>query len=268
MAQQTVSPSANNFVTGNRIVQIKRSGEANFIHIGRLSKADPTPNIDARDVELGVSGSMVLVKRRTRIKSVDWAVETYERTLENLRLWYQGGSTSAWTQSASLVVSGDSKTIVDMLLDVAAYTDIVAGRYYPVAAADGTTRIRRLDPATPPTISGLVEGTGFFVDYENGMIALAAAPGSALAATWKWLAIAGSSFSPWYYQGLDNCVAEILTVGEDGKILEVATIPLCRLESDSADAMIINDEAKLQFKLVQLKHPTSGWGTAYRADVG
>jgi hypothetical protein len=269
MAQQKIGPSANNMVQGGRRVYIKRSGEANYVHIGFLEKADPTPQLDVREVENGYDGSKVLIKRRSSVKSIEWDIVTLERTKENLRFWYQGGSLSADTQVAGDVEAGDAKTIVDCLIGVAAYGDIVAGRYYAMSQCDGgKTRVRRLDPATPPTVNGLVEGTGFWVDYENGMIAFAATPGSALAVTLKWLALAGSTFSPWSVAGIDDCVAEIVTVGEEGKIVERTAIPKCRLEPAGSDVVNITDDSKLNLKLIQLKHATSGWGTVNVNDLG
>lgn len=269
MALQKIGPSANNMVQGGRRVYIKRNGEANYAHIGFLEKADPTPQLDVREVENGYDGSKVLIKRRASVKSIEWDIVTLERTKENLRFWYQGGSTSADTQSASDIDGNDNKTIVDCLIGVSAYGDIVAGRYYPMSICDGgKTRVRRLDPATPVTVDGLVEGTGFFVDYENGMIAFAATPGSALEITLKWLALAGTTFSPWSVAGIDDCAAEIVTVGEEGDIVERVVIPKCRLEPAGSDVINITDDSKLNLKLIQLKHATLAWGTVNINDLG
>jgi hypothetical protein len=270
MSQQTwKQPSGDNLVQGGRRVYIKRSGEAYYTHIGYLEKADPTPDINTREVYNGYDGSEQLIKRRTNIRSVKWDIVSLERTLENLRFWYQGGTKSSWTQSADEVLVGDSEVASGCLIGVSAYTDVVAKVWYPISACDANkTRVHRLNKAVPPTFGSLVEGTDFYVDYENGMVAFAAVLASDVAVTLNWLAVSGSSFAPWYFAGIDNVVAEIMTVGEEGDIIEVQEIPKARLETAGTDSVTITDDSKINLSLVQMKHATSGWGTYRHADVG
>lgn len=264
-----ISPDQANILRGGAHVLFQRTGAVGYLDLGDLSDFSLSPQVDANERISGRDGTRTVMKRRVTIKSVEMSIKSGERTLENVRAWLRGGTASADSLAADSIVAGDSITLSECLVGVSVYTDIVAGRYYQFGDPDASKApLMLLDPANAPVIGSLVEDTDYVVDYEAGMVAFKAAPGSDLAVTLKWLgytASQGVEFAPMGAADIEGS-AIVITNFEDGNVIEKLTLPKVVLEPAGGLQAQIENDSEIEFKMTWLKHATSGWGTLLRVD--
>jgi hypothetical protein len=262
MAIETITPNASHIMRGGTRLFVRRTGDdakLGWVPLGKIDPVGIAPSVKRDELYDGYSGTRRLFKARATTEKIEYTVTCYERTKEILRLWLQGGSTSTVSQTGGEVDGDDNKKISDLLEDLTAVTDIVPNKAYKIYDGAGA-HIHHLDTATPVTIVDLVENTDFVVDYVGGFITFKAAQTVDAEMTVKWKTVSETAFSLFSDEGIDvECMG--VHVLEDGGRVERWTIPSARLEPSGDGKVDFENETKLEVKLVQLWHATSGWGT-------
>lgn len=262
MSLETMSPNAAHIMRGGTRLFVRRTGDdakLGWVPLGKIDPVGIAPSVKRDELYDGYSGVRRLFKSRATTEKIEYTINCFERTKEILRLWLQGGAASTVTQTAEIWEVGDAKKLSDLLEDITAYTDIVPNKAYKIYDGAGN-HLHHLDPATPVTVADLVEGTDFVVDYIGGFITFKAVPAADKIMTVKWKAASETAFALFSDEGIDvECMG--IHVLEDGSRVERWTIPSARLEPSGDGKVDMDNETKLEVKLVQTYHATLGWGT-------
>jgi len=276
---ERVSPSSNNYMRGGARVFVRRSTEtsaAGWVHFGNIVNVSTAPDVNSSEHVTGIDGRREVDRRFSDIRSITYTIQVDENTMDNVRLWLAGGAAAMSTQTALDKSSGVKLSVA--LIGVTAYTDIVVGRWYDISDATGSkVKVFNLDktyakdPTNYPTehvaigpLHGWAEGTDFLVDYYGAKIMFYTVPLSDYLMYYKATALAQVlTFSP-LATAEQNVVAEGWMVMEDGKVVDKWTVPSGRLEPSGNAQVSVENPRQLEYKLIQLKHATDGWGTFTR----
>jgi hypothetical protein len=266
---------------GGTRVYVKRDTDAFYQNLGNIVSCTLTRNEDLQEHLSGYTGTKTVDRKRQEIKSIDYTIQTDENTIESVRAWLLGDSTTAPTQSAEV---GDASTVQELIGFGGgageAYTDIVIGRWYSMCINKAAPTVHNplWDTGYPIKFAAaLVEGTNFKVDYIAGKITFLTAPATNQGITITGAGEAGkltaitsgmaTKFNQFSVLQID-CSAEGVYVFEDADIRDFWTIPKAQLLPSGDAAISIENDRVIEFKLSQLKHTTLDWGTYERHDVG
>jgi hypothetical protein len=261
MSLEVMSPSATNIMKGGTRIWVQRTGTVGYIPLGYIEPVGVAPQIDTQEVISGYDGTRKVVKRYADVRSVEYTVTCNERTKEIVRAWLMGGAKSTVSQTGAEILVGGAKKISEILVGIAAYTDVVVGLAYRLSQGDGSkTPVHHLDKATPVTVADMVEGTDFVVDYEEGMITFGTVPVADKIMTLKYKTVSETKFSQFASAGI-SCSVRGVHVLEGGSRIERWELPSARLETSGDGKVDIENPTKLELKLVQLYDATNGFGT-------